>query len=201
MLSIHSWPTSNPEHSRLVHCSNHCHVRLSFIARSTTVTLSFSIFLAVNLIACNLFSTPQHELFKTHRFSHILPVLKYLHWLKIDQRIQYKVLSLTYKTRQSQKPSYLYNLINLQANTSTRSSTVITLQHPPVNSRLKTTNRSFTYHAPALWNSLPKDLRYPLSQTSSTNLSHLTNHHLLALSASQFHAKLKTLLFHQSFPP
>jgi len=48
------------------------------------------------------------------------------------------------------------------------------------------------YHAPALWNSLPKDLRYP-SQTSSANLSHTTNDQLLALSASQFHSKLKTL--------
>ena len=138
---------------------------------------------------------------KTPRFRHISPVLKSLHWLKIDQRIQYKVLSLTYKTLQSQKPSYLYNLLNLQANTSTRSSTVITLQRPPVNSRLKITDRSFTYHTPALWNSLPKELRYPLSLTSSTNLLHSTNHHLLALSPSQFHSKLKTHLFQQSFPP
>jgi len=35
----------------------------SFIPRSTTVTLTFSIFLAVNVIACNLFLTPQLELF------------------------------------------------------------------------------------------------------------------------------------------
>jgi len=62
---------------------------------------------------------------------------------------------------------------------------------------------SLTYHAPALWNSQPKDLRYLLSQTSSrpTSLSLTTNDHLLALSASQFHSKLKTHLFLQSFPP
>jgi len=60
-------------------------------------------------------------------FSHISPILEYLHWLKIDQRILYEVLFLTYKTLQSQKPSYLYKLLNLQANTSTHSSTVITL--------------------------------------------------------------------------
>lgn len=137
---------------------------------------------------------------KTPRFSRISPILKSLHWLKIDQRIQYKVLSLTYKTLQSQKPSYLYNLLNLQANTPTRSSTVITLQRPPVNSRLKISDRSFTHHAPALWNSLPKDLRYPVCRSSSTNLSASTNH-LLALSASQFHSRLKTHLFLQSFPP
>jgi len=81
---------------------------------------------------------------KTPCFSHLSPIPKSLHWLKIDQRIQYKVLFLTYKTLQSQKPFDLYNLLNLQANTFTRSSTVIALQRPPFNSRLKITNRSFT---------------------------------------------------------
>ena len=35
---------------------------------------------------------------KTPKFSPITPVLKSLHWLKIEQRIQYKVISITYKT-------------------------------------------------------------------------------------------------------
>jgi len=63
----------------------------------------------------------------------------------IDQRIDsaQSSLSLTYKTLQSQKPSYLYNLFNIQTNTSTRSSTAIIPQRPPVNSRLKMTDRSF----------------------------------------------------------
>ena len=33
--------------------------------------------------------------FKALRFSHTTPILKSLHWLKIDQRIDYKILSLT----------------------------------------------------------------------------------------------------------
>jgi len=48
----------------------------------------------------------------------------------VNQRIQYKVLSLTYKTLQSQKHSYLYNLLNLQANTSTRSDVQLLLSSP-----------------------------------------------------------------------
>jgi len=121
---------------------------------------------------------------KTPRFSHPSSYI-YTAWLKIDERIQYKVLSHLqfYKTLQSQKPSYLYKFLNLLANTSTRSSTVITLQRPPGKCRLKKPDRSFTYHAPALWNSLPKDLRCPLFRMSSTNLSHSTFHNLLALSA------------------
>jgi len=35
---------------------------------------------------------------RTSKYSHITPVLKSLHWLKIDERIQYEVLlSFTYK--------------------------------------------------------------------------------------------------------
>jgi len=112
--------------------------------------------------------------YKTRRFSHISPTLKSSHKLKID-RIQYKVLSLTYKTLPSQKPSYLYNHLNLQSaslQSSAHSSSVITLQRPPVKSHLKITiDHSLTMHAPAaLWNSRPKELRYRVCHTSSINL-------------------------------
>jgi hypothetical protein len=137
---------------------------------------------------------------RTPRFSHISPVLKSLHWLKIDQRIHYKVLSITYKTLQSHKPSYLYNLLNIQSHTSTRSSASITLKRPSVTSRLKIMDRSFTHHAPVLWNSLPRLLRQPAIHSSPVNQKDATTS-LFALSSSQFHSKLKTHLFHQSFPP
>jgi len=32
----------------------------------------------------------------THKFHHITPILKYLHWLEINERIKYKVLSHIY---------------------------------------------------------------------------------------------------------
>jgi len=54
-------------------------------------------------------------------------------------------LSHLYSTPQSKKPSYLYSLLSLQANTSTRSSVIITLQRSPVNSCLKITDRSFIH--------------------------------------------------------
>jgi len=87
---------------------------------------------------------------KSPRFTHISPVLKSLHWLKIDQRIHYKILSITYKTLQFRKPSYLHNLLHVQSDSRTRSSTKVTLQRPTVSSRLKITDRSFTHHAPVL---------------------------------------------------
>jgi len=91
---------------------------------------------------------------KTPKFAHISPVLKSLHWLEIEQRIHYKVASITYKVLQPEQPSYLHSLLNVQSNRTTRSSDVITLQRLSVRSRLKLTDRSFTRRAPVLWNSL-----------------------------------------------
>jgi len=136
---------------------------------------------------------------KTSKFAHISPVLKSLHWLKIEQRIQYKVASITYEVLQSEQPSYLHCLLNVQSYRTTRSSVIITLQRPSVFSRLKITDRTFTHHAPVLSNSLPKQLRQlsaPPSHGTATDSSPL-----LALSSHQFHSQLKTFLFEQSFPP
>ena len=45
--------------------------------------------------------------------SHINPALKSLHWLKIKQCIDYKILSLTYEVLTATQPSYVYNLISV----------------------------------------------------------------------------------------
>ena len=129
---------------------------------------------------------------KSPKFCHINTFLKSLHWLKIQQRIEYKVLSITYKTLQSGRPSCLHSLLTVQSNRATRSSYIITLQRPSVRSRLKVTDRSFTHHAPVLWNSLPKQLRQPSAHQSLSTPSDSTP--LLALSSHQFHSKLKTFL-------
>ena len=46
------------------------------------------------------------------RREHIAPVLKKLHWLKIQDRIIYKMLMLTYKSYYNMAPPYLCELIN-----------------------------------------------------------------------------------------
>ena len=116
------------------------------------------------------------------------PVLTFLHWLNIEQRIQYKVISITYKTLQSRKPIYLNDLLHIPSNRNTRSSDTATLQHSSACSRLTQTEWSFTHHAPVLWNSLPEQLRQPTPHHPCTNQTGST----LALSSSQFHTKLKT---------
>ena len=47
------------------------------------------------------------------RFAPSIPLRHSLHWLPISFIIQFKILTLTYKTFSSGKPSYLANLIHL----------------------------------------------------------------------------------------
>ena len=51
---------------------------------------------------------------RTSKFRHISPILKDLHWLKINERVHYKVLSLTYKILSTNQPSYLRTLLDIQ---------------------------------------------------------------------------------------
>jgi len=46
----------------------------------------------------------------------LTPILKSLHWLKINECIEYKLLSLTtYKVLTTSQPDYLHNLISVQS--------------------------------------------------------------------------------------
>jgi len=96
---------------------------------------------------------------KVPRSTHITPILKSLHWLKVNERIEYKLLALTYKVLTTAQPSYLRNLISLQPPRSTRSSSVVILSRPPTISFLKITDRTFRYASPRLWNQLPDSFR------------------------------------------
>ena len=73
---------------------------------------------------------------ETPKTEHITLVLKYLHWLKIEQ--------------------YLRKHINIKAAGSTRSFNHLTLLRPSTTSSLKISNRSYNRTAPILCNNLPK---------------------------------------------
>ena len=139
-------------------------------------------------------------------------ILRSLHWLKVHERIEFKVISTTYKVLQSSSPRYLRDLIKLQPFRSTRSSTLVTLLQPSVHSSLKITNRSFRHAAPHLWNNLPPTLRAPSHSSSSPSSSSFSSSlpssspssvsdPVLGISNGAFHSHLKTFLFSKSFPP
>ena len=54
------------------------------------------------------------------RHDHITPLLADLHWLRIPQRIQYKLCVLVYQCVQGSAPSYLQNAICPVASTESR---------------------------------------------------------------------------------
>ena len=74
---------------------------------------------------------------KAPKFCNVTPILKSLHWLKISERIEFKLLSLTYKALTTAQPSYLHSLISVQPPHGTRSSSVVTLSRPPTSSSLR----------------------------------------------------------------
>ena len=140
---------------------------------------------------------------KAPKSSHITPILRSLHWLKINERIEYKLVSLTYKvlTTRTSQPDYLHNLISFLSTGRTRyllspypSSTIcifVITNHQPL----------FTYASPCLWNPLPS-FRQPHSVHSPPGSPHptqcpyhLISHHLnLAVTLLTFHSRLKTTL-------
>ena len=88
---------------------------------------------------------------KAPKSCHITPILRSLHWLRITERIEYKLLSLTYKVLTTTQPRYLHKLISTQRPRSTRSSSVVTVARPPSSSSLKITDRSLRYTSLCVW--------------------------------------------------
>ena len=114
---------------------------------------------------------------KAPKSSLVTTILRSLHWLKIIERIGYKLFSLTYKVLITSQPDYLHNLISVQSSGRTRSSSVVTLARPSVSSSLQITNRSFRYALPHLWNQLPSSFRQPHcahSPPGSPHPAHIT---------------------------
>ena len=115
--------------------------------------------------------------------EHITPVLRDLHWLKIQQRIEFKLAVLVYRCLHGTAPSYLASELRSVADVDSRlrlrSASTNRLVVPPT--RLKTIgDRAFPVAAARIWNSLS-----PLV-TSSPSLP-------------SFRRALKTELFARSF--
>ena len=104
-------------------------------------------------------NTAARILTRTKKHEHISPVIKSLHWLPISKRIEYKILTLTYKCIHDQAPSYLKDLIKeYEPSRALRSASQHLLQVPVT--RLKSYgDRTFAKAAPLLWNQLPLQIR------------------------------------------
>lgn len=122
-------------------------------------------------------------IFHLRRSDHITYALVSLHWLRVPERIQYKIAVLAYKVLQGTAPRYLGPLVrvsDLPGRRSLRSASTARLVVPPF--KLSTIgSRTFKVAAAQTWNCLPE------SVTSSPTLS-------------IFRQRLKTHLFRVSYP-
>ena len=105
--------------------------------------------------------------------------LKALHWLPIQQHIEFKILTITHKCINNLAPRYLQELISVkeQKRENMRSNSAGILLNIPTVKQTTFAARSFKHVAPTLWNRLPTNIR------STNNLD-------------TFKQLLKTYLFH-----
>ena len=96
---------------------------------------------------------------KVPKHEHITPILASLHWLPVPQRVEYKLMLITFKALNGMAPAYLKELLHwYRAPRSLRSNALARLVEPKT--RLKYYgDRAFVKAAPCLWNALPLNLR------------------------------------------
>ena len=92
---------------------------------------------------------------KWRKYDHITPFLVDLHWLPVKQRIDFKILLLTYKALNGLAPAYKRELLIPYSQKRTLGSTENHLLTPPRCRLEYFGKRSFAAAAPTLWNNLP----------------------------------------------
>ena len=95
------------------------------------------------------------------RSERITPLLRELHWLRVPERITFRLCVLTHRCLNGSAPAYLAENIRLTADVKSRchlrSSTTTTLVVLPVQ-RSTLDDRAFPVAVPRAWNSLPPSL-------------------------------------------
>ena len=110
------------------HIRNIRHIRKYLDVKSTETMVHA--FITNKLDYCNslLYGLPDCQIQKLQRvqnaaariitgikkYDHITPALKELHWLPVQQRIEFKILLLTYKALNNMAPSYITSMFTMQ---------------------------------------------------------------------------------------
>ena len=158
----------------------------NFLDRTTTERLIHA-FVMCHFDFCNslLFGLPSRQIKKlqliqnsaarlvtrTKKHESISPVLRNLHWLPIQSRIQFKILLLTYQCFHNFAPLYLTELLTPYKPERTLRSCKKSLLCIPQVITKSYGERSFSHSASILWNNLPYQLRNTQKYTEfRTNL-------------------------------
>jgi hypothetical protein len=178
--------------------------RIRSIRRSVTrpVLLSLVVSLVLSRLdygSAILAGLPRHQLdrlqavlnaaarlvFSARRRDHVTPLLMDLHWLRVPERITFRLAVQVYRCLHGTGPHYLARDLRKVADVSLRSglrSATSTALMVPRTNRSTIGDRAFAVAATRVWNSLPQTVTRAPSLTA-------------------FRRALKTELFHQSFGP
>jgi len=105
-----------------------------------------------------------HVVLQESKYTNATPLPKSLHWLPVQQRIQFKLAVVTYKVKSTKMPAYLHSLLSERVPTRTiRSSTRPLLDVTRI--KIVYGQRVFRISAPNIWNSLPVDIQLACSLT------------------------------------
>jgi len=121
--------------------------------------------------------------FSARRFDHTTPLLCELHWLKVPERVRFRLCVLNYRCLNSTAPQYHAETIRPVSSSGARqhlrSAETSTIQVPSIR-RSTLSDLSFQVAAAWDWNALPQHVRN-------------------APSLSVFRPEIKTVLFRSSF--
>ena len=131
------------------------------------------------------FNGAARVIYGERRSCHITPLLERLHWLRVEERVVFKLCLTVFKALHGQAPLRLTELCALDITerrplrSAAHSSNMIVVPNRANKSNFS--DRAFSVAGPVAWNRLPADIRR--SET-----------------VTQFGREMKCALFKQSFP-
>lgn len=131
----------------------------------------------------SVLNTAARLVYSARKTEHVTPLLRELHWLRVPQRIEFRLAVLTYRCLNGTAPQYLADgllrVTDISSRSRLRSASTVQL-HVPRSKHKTIGDRAFPVAAARVWNSLPSSI------TSSSSLL-------------QFRRSLKTELFRRSY--
>ena len=120
---------------------------------------------------------------RKRKYDPISDDLTELHWLPVEQRIDLKILVLTYKAIHHQSRDYISSMLQVRTDSRHLRSTSFAPQLvQPRTHHITFANRAFSCYVPRKWNQLPPQIR---NANSISIFKRLLKSHLFELAYGQ----------------